>query len=675
MSAASSPTTNKNKNKPKNDNDNDDANINTASSPTANKDSTPNYFDDPFPVNDRRVRSRIFYFPHVVGNISVCSAERRIAGVDDPVYEKNLRTVWELLPRGQARFFELPEGTDIPEEAAKGAAQSGPLPQGATLRGEVFGMRKFGYRESSYGFRDKVDSVMCIEKVNGECAHVSGCVIGPNKERCWLTGSKHTHMIIPDSVISDANELPRVLATVYADGRYIYASKIARMLGAMVAKLSAENRALFLDSLIANKWTANAEAILAEEQHLVDYGGISELRFFAISFNGRSPDGLCLAPEKAFELFKKCGLAVAKALPRVKYNSSEYVAQIDRVAKSSNFEGVVVYGSSEDGRVACVWKEKSYPYVMERIAREAITGRKMVGELLRVYLLKRLSTQPADLRAHFAEWEEKRLPYLVDFATYLLGKGAFNSDNASQLRGKWLKLQKDFEATSEAERKLLAQRAESLIKKSAPSDRDVCMFVGPPGSGKSTLARGLQFLLKKVNFANALWINQDECGGKRNVYLEAIKKAMADAKNTHVILDKCNLDPQNRKDYDDLGFSPTVTFVFVHPEGTDELAELCVARAKNRGSAHKSLLVKTDKDVETVQRVVYSMLENFDEKAMDTGVGSLITLDVTKTPAEQLLTVWNGLKGLSCKDLPDVTPEVVREVLDRSRAYEASLAK
>lgn len=647
------------------------------------KDSEENYFQDPFPVNDRRVRGRLFFFPQAVGNISICTAERRIQGIDDPVYEKNLRTVWELLPRGHCRFFELPPNTPIPEESTPGQPVTGALPTGATLVGEVFGMRKFGYRDSPYGFRDKVDSVVCIEKVNGECAHIAGCLVGPNKIRCWMTGSKHTHIIIPDAILTDEKQVYGYLSSNYGDSRYTFATKIARMLSEMVVKMDAEKRSMFLDGLIEHKWTANAEAILADAQHIVDYGGISELRFFSISYNGRTPEGLCLAPERAFEFFKRCGLNVAKSLPRVKYDSPEYAAQLDRIAKSDNFEGVVVYGSSADGRVACVWKEKSYPYIMERIAREAITGRKMVGELLKAYLLKRLSTQPPDLRAHFSEWEQKRLPFLVDFATYLLGKGALSGsaagrDNnlASNLRATWLTLQREFEGASEDERKLVAQRAEMLMKKAAPSDRDVIMFVGPPGAGKSSIARALQYLLTKTGFPNSQWINQDECNGKRNVYLDAIKKSMEkDSKNTHVILDKCNLDPINRKDYDDLGFSPTITVVFIHPEGNDELAELCIARAQQRGTAHKSLVVKSDKDVETVRRVVYSMLENFDEKSMDAGVGSMITLDVTKSPAEQLMTVWTGLKSLSCKELPDVTPAVIAEVVEKSRAYEASLAK
>ena len=70
-------------------------------------------------------------------------------------------------------------------------------------------------------------------------------------------------------------------------------------------------------------------------------------------------------------------------------------------------------------------------------------------------------------------------------------------------------------------------------------------------------------------------------------------------------------------------------------------------------------------------------LKNFDENSMDTGIGAVFVLDITKSPEELLRGVWNGLKALSCKNMNDVdvSDAEIKDALEKSKAYEANLAK
>ncbi len=586
----------------------------------------------PFFDIHKRVCAKETVIPFPGYHISIF--ERHIPGNDDPVYEKNPR-VWEEVPRGQANIY-IKSSPDA-------------LPSDSTIVCMLRGVRKFGYSHASYGRRSEVVSVIGIDKENGECAHVTAFEYAGTK--FWVVGSKHVNVVFRDEFAKED------LKKFEEFQRHRVALKIAKLFLVTLEKMTSEQKKTFFDGLVFNEFnnrTANAEAIFADSQHIVDYNGSNELRWFALSKDGSSSDGLCENPYLTSAFFESCGLYSVTHSENLEYKSPEYDAFLDSVARRLSSEGVVMYGMDAAGKVVCMWKEKSYPYVMERIVREAIK-KGMVGDELFRYVQTRLTQQESRLRQYFVSWEETRLPFLIEFAAWLQTNKTINfKDHESlwSLSSKWLTLQREFMQLSQEQRTAIAIQYKDKKLSGVPAIQAI-VLVGPPGSGKSTLSRTLVSLLKRCGKV-PIWLNQDEAGGNRKSYMDTIKRVItptiAHSKNTptHIILDKSNTELANRKDYTSLEISPALTVVFQNPEGDEALCEMCVERIMSRGEAHRSLRSSNPdfgKNPTEAKEAITKIIQSFIERSdiQDHLDESCILVDATLHPAEILRTVWTAL--------------------------------
>jgi len=562
-----------------------------------------------------------------IGDTTFQLSDRSLKGIDDAVYEKH-RDVWEMLPRGNAVF------------AVNGAVVH-----------RVAGLRKFGYNDASYGNKAAVTSAVLITKENGECAHIAA--FRHSGVNYWVAGSKNVHIVWPDGKFEAMQEL-------YTAPRYKYALRIASVWDAMIDNDTFDAEMFHLH-LTKTGLTVCAEAILAESEHIVNYDEKDTLLFYAL-VNPTAPSSAGLtaeSPHEAERIFKTFGLPTAAVSQTYAFPSAAYDAALEQVARRMNSEGVVVYGLDSDGRVCCMWKEKSYPYVMERVLREQVThGRTLQQIYARVHL--RLSQQVPAVRAYFSTWEQVRLPWLLAFAAWLQQTGVVPVKNAWDVQCRWLTLQDTFRAVPS---EILSRAYDACAAIHTPecAQQTVIQLVGLPGSGKSTLARSLFHVLKQAG-QTPRWLNQDEADSNRGKYIGAIKTAMADPSTTHIILDKSNLALENRKDYADLGLLPTLTVVFHHPDGANALKAVCLERFQARGPAHRSLRSAGADAVSPAKfnEICDNMLSKYVVPTAD--ADDILSVDVRDEPAAIL-------KAVAEKLALDVSS--VSAALEFATAYEA----
>ncbi|KPI87497.1 hypothetical protein ABL78_3408 [Leptomonas seymouri] len=678
-----------------------------------------------------RERGRLFHLPcpqGVVADFAVI--ERTIGGMDDMIYKKH-RDVWEYLPRGNARVYVKQTPCDP-----------------YVLVGAVNGLRKFGYNDSDYGYPDAVKTVVAVEKENGECGHLSAVLLpsgaaevsaraedGANcSNRFWIVGSKNVHVVL-DYHISDAcleyyNALGR---------RYSYAIKIARLwkqmlageasttdtaVGASVGKrLTAEQALTFHEALHSRQWTSCFEAIFSDSQHLVDYGGSNELRFYALTTNKRAfevapvpkssrvedhheaaardgdaeapssaerderwysrEDGLCLPVSEAGAFYSSVGLPFSTHSSLVPYNSAEYASLVDTIGRRTNSEGCVMYGSDDSGRVVRVWKEKSYPYVMERATREAITNHKLAGKDLSDAMKKKLRQQRPELRDYFKDWEATRMPWLLHFAAWLQVTRrltpSMQRDEVFTLRNRWLSLQKEFQADVDRDPELYdicgQYQPDPVQWGTDTKDLDVIKFVGPQGCGKSTLSRAFYTLLRRAKYSPC-WVNQDE-SGNRSKFLASLRRAThSEAGVTHLLVDKMNLDARMNHDYDNLPLSLTV--VWYHPDGDNAFYDVCIDRVLSRGSGHRTIRLNPDlspkeraaeeKNIRTFVRRAVQACETPQDPPE-----AILELDITAPLHEMVRMMWEKLQENGTNPLPPMSDSDVSEALDLAHQYESLL--
>jgi tRNA splicing ligase len=479
-----------------------------------------------------------------------------------------------------------------------------------------------------------------VDKENGECAHVGAFT--HNDTRYWIAGSKNVHVIFKVGDFATAE-------SVYTADRYRYAIKIARVWNAQSASIVDT----FHDYLTETGYTACGEAILSDSEHIVAYDEKDLIKFYALSKPGSSTDGLtAVCPIITQTIFASFELPTAVFSPVYEFNSSEYVNALENVARRRNSEGVVAYGLDDNCRVVCMWKEKSYPYVMERVVREQITHNKTQKQI-RNRVKQRLSEHEGALRTYFAEWEAERFPWLLSFAAWLKIKGITPVKNAWDVQSKWLTLQHEFHNAPTQEKKEAETVRDTALTENGIK---VIQFVGLPGSGKSTAARGIYWLLKQAGHSPR-WLNQDEADSNRKKYLDAIKNAMMDSSTSHILLDKSNLDPMNRKDYEDLGLDVTMTVHYTHPDGFDAYKAVCLERFLARGQGHRSLPASVGE--ERFTEICADMFAKYQKPS-----GNVLDVDVRDPPASVLAALSSSL-GL-------VTVDCLKAV-EFAQAYEEAI--
>lgn len=615
----------------------------------------------------------------------------RVVGNDDPVYSGD-RSVWENVPRGcvkiTASMSPSPLGLELPAPIVVANVQ---------------GLRKFGYStDVCYGRPERTLTVIALDKENGENAQVAAFTMDDREPpepvyvpeptegesladeppvaipepkprppiRYWVVGSKHVHIVFRHGHVEE--DLERYKTNT----RYTYALQIADLFNRVVLL----NEDVLVDEfhawLCEHKFTAIAEAILMKSQHIVDYGH-DQLRFFATSMTKPSSAGLCAQhPHSALCSLAYFGLQVPWYSDAVLLKSDEYRKLVAAVRERSNTEGTVMYGVDAEGRVCAMWKEKGVEYVLERAARESILGKHSHAALQ-----KRLRDRAADLIADgftnpdvVREWLARREPWLLKFRAWLHSekKLPVADDDTSvsrwDVQSSWLTLQHEFESVADTY---------VPVADAEPTGPKVVLLSGLPGSGKSTLARAL-FVALKARGAVPRWANQDEVDGsknKRKAYLALIQEAVKDTSVTHIILDKCNLDPANRTDYTELGITTTVAVSMLHPAdkvGTyTHLFETCSSRIHSRGEGHRSLRVGADGKVAggTTLGSIMTTMTAAAKPIHSSEAATHLNLSVLDARDTHLVMLWHAL---GCEPL---TPEELAHALDVSAAYEAELAK
>ncbi len=569
----------------------------------------------------------------VIGGVHFKVHDRSVGGLDDPVYEAN-RDVWESVPRGQSAITV----DDV-------------------VVARINGLRKFGYAGAPYGTPDAVETVVLIDKMNGECAHIGA--FEHDGVAYWIAGSKHVHIFWRADHYAEE-------ITAYSAQRYKYALKVAALWFSWLSSASVEQRAGLFDYLSSTGYTACAEAILAESEHIVEYTDKDVLVFYALADETPSSAGLtATTPQHALADLRKFGLRTAPASAALVMRSTDYTAALDAVARRTNSEGVVAYGISACGAVCCMWKEKSYPYVMERVVREAVIhGRKRDQITSRVR--DRLAEQDSSVRAYFAEWEATRFPWLLDFADWLRTAGVLPTKNGWEVQSRWLTLQRTFLTTPDWRASAAGGAGTGGASIGAATGPYVVMFVGIPGSGKSTAARSLYKLLVDAG-QKPCWLNQDEAASNRSRFLAAVKAAAADSSITHILLDKVNLESGNRADYTDLGLTPTLTVVYGHPDGVAAYKAVCADRFGARGNAHRCLHSTGAAAVDRSKflRICDAMLAKAKEPSA--GEGEILTVDV-RSPASAIVEAIASKIGLAADSA------ACEAAVAFSAAYEAALS-
>ncbi|KAK7195346.1 hypothetical protein NESM_000461100 [Novymonas esmeraldas] len=659
--------------------------------------------------------------------------ERTIGGIDDVVYSKH-RDVWERLPRGNARVY-------VRTDSAGGGAGTAGAGDRFALVGAANGLRKFGYDDSTYGYPDAVDTVIAVEKENGECGHLSAFTLPPSAEetsgdmpshgaaapsrdssRFWVVGSKNVHIVVDYAVSEEGLRYYGSLGR-----RYTYAIKIARLWRALLTdggddasptrgRLTAAQTRSFHDALCSNQWTCCFESIFSDSEHLVDYNGVNELRFYAVTQNRRAfdvagadhtvgaggaaaetatttghgapqhslIDGLCIPVADAVAFYAGVGLTFSHHSPPVPFKSVEYEQLIDSIARRTNSEGCVMYGANAAGTVVRLWKEKSYPYVMERATREAITNHKIAGTDLRKRLQTKLAHQQPQLRVYFKHWEANRMPWLLHFAAWLQMTRRLTPhmqrDELFPLRNQWLSLQRSFQASLDTDPELsgvCAQYQPDPVQWGTDAQNlDVVKFVGAQGCGKSTLSRAFYALLTTKANHTPRWVNQDECGN-RTKFLSSLRQAThATSKVTHLLIDKMNLDAKMNEDYNRLPLSLTVTWF--HPDGENALYGVCIDRVLGRGSGHRTIRVDPSHTPQE-QAAQVQNIRSFVRKAVGACEAPrdpeevVLELDITAPLSEMVRLMWGRLQETGTHPLPPITEEDIHDAIALAHRYETLL--
>lgn len=599
-------------------------------------------------------RGRLF----VVGAKSFAVVERSLGPTDDIVYSQN-REVWEHVPRGNARVF-VKDPTADPEAFA-------PV-------GGVNGLRKFGYGDSDYGYPSDVTQVIAMRNDFLECGHLAAFVTPDDNKPYWIIGSKNVHIVCQ-------YEMPESDLCTYKGMRYVDALKMANLWREMLREREKAGGSYtdFHSALTEHRWTACFEAIFTDRQHPVDYHGLDEMRFYAITTDGvPSDDELCVDVRQAATFYKQMGVFFSPYSDAVHYPSPAYDALIDDIYRRYDSEGTLMCGYNAAGKIIRLWKESSYPSVMERAAREAIVNYKLTDKSLLHLMQGKLKLQKTELRKYFTQWEDERLLWLVAFASWSQETQVILTSPAQNpaFRKRWLSLQDTFREATAKDSELFSKHAayeQDPVAWGNPRSLDIIKLVGPPGCGKSTLSRAIFVLLTEAGF-QPQWVNQD-VAGNRDKYLAAIRQAtQPDTKVTHIIVDQVNNGEKVYIYY--RGVDPAVTATWWHEDGEAGMLQECYNRVIRRGSAHHTIRLpdtltppQRQKEMAKIRTSMAHAVRSF-KMPQD---NSVAVLDMGLSPANSLEPIWALLQVNGIHELPDLDKLDVQAAILLSDRYEALL--
>lgn len=207
---------------------------------------------------------------------------------------------------------------------------------------------------------DMAKRVVCMEKVNGEAAHIAGRYIDGNFY--LIAGSKNVHMVIREKSNID----------LYKESRYEYAKIIAKTVWDTLASLDQQRQHLVRSLLHHTKCTFVGEILQPQNQHIVNLSYLSkpEISFISMTPTFTGPDVntlLVIPPDYFLDLCSTLGLHTA-AYTVVK--DADVMVRKEETRKKRNTEGEVFYFLDEDENTIGLTKVKTTWYTVLRALRE-----------------------------------------------------------------------------------------------------------------------------------------------------------------------------------------------------------------------------------------------------------------------------------------------------------------
>jgi len=506
----------------------------------------------------------------------------------------------------------------------------------------VYGHPKFGYdRDYRTLMADTGVTWVYSRKENGECGHVSGFTY--NGIRYLAIGSKNVHMVLrEDSIEEDLQN------AVYQDQRYTFAMKIAKILLAKYASSIAK----IVSFSIEKDVTLCCEAI-TDCQHIVDYGGVEKLLFFAITSIRESVDApiTWCGPEQARGFFIGLGLDTVSEIQSTS-DPEEWKEILKDIRSQPNSEGGVISVLDAGGNVVYIYKYKNDMYVFWRAVREQLRKRASNEALLR-----RLRA----LHIYLPNMEELIMLALQFNAFFrLLGE-----KDQSSFFSKWNDWMKQFLELPLEERTTVLEQYRRF--QSQNGSLFVIVLVGVQGSGKSTIARllkGLLSILHGLTSEEVMHLEQDMFNSSKALFQAAIKKALSNPGLRFLILATMNHTPKHRIGIDDLLATYKGSLQKVYIVFDPNTAEFYLDRIKSRGSAHETLVADGSNDAtifEILRRTLREYSPPSEEEELQTPT---VHLSCEETIESNIQTVLQFLAQQFVVDPHELTTAEFKSAMD-----------
>ncbi|XP_045128705.1 uncharacterized protein LOC123514706 [Portunus trituberculatus] len=216
------------------------------------------------------------------------------------------------------------------------------------------------WREYFIAEPSEATSVVCMDKLNGEAAHISCRYI--DDQFYLIVGSKNVHMLIRGSCDIDQ----------YEGSRYVYAKAIAATVCDTLASLDARKRHLLLSFLHHTRCTLVGEILQEKSQHIVNLSHLTKPQVVIIAmtptYTGCQEKSLLAVPPH--HLLDFC---CALGLRTVTYTVIPVTQAMDQkalVRRKIDSEGEVFYYLDKNDDTIGLVKVKTVWYVILRALRE-----------------------------------------------------------------------------------------------------------------------------------------------------------------------------------------------------------------------------------------------------------------------------------------------------------------
>ncbi len=441
----------------------------------------------------------------------------------------------------------------------------------------LYGHPKFGY-EGDYTENKKFVKRYYSRKENGQCGHISGFSI--NNVDYLIIGSKNVHLIVRKNNIEED-------LLLYKDPRYIVASNITNLLNKKYSQCINE----MFDFIKNNNVTFCCEAIFIHDQHIVDYYGLEELRFFAITKIRNDYDSSITwcNPEEAYNIFNILGLNTVEELICAN-NEEEWKDLSLKIRSDNNSEGGVISYVNEENKVVYVCKYKNDTYTFMRAVREQMRNNASNNKII---------VRINNLHFEHAEKEKLTRRALQFNAYYTL----LEPDQKTNFFSEWNNWTNKFDQLNDEEKDNLLVLYDNINKET--NQLNVIMLVGIQGSGKSTIARLMKYMIESNN--DTVHLEQDMFKGNLKLYNSEIKKAVQNHNIKYLILAKMNHTEQIRKNtmntIEECGRN--VNYMYLVLDQMD--IDFYISRIKNRGKSHKSLFYD-----EKLSHIIKNTLDSYE---------------------------------------------------------------